>query len=309
MGILPKLMIKRTVEISTHGCYVHSRHKQLVIEKDAETLGQVPIEDLGVLIIDSPQVTISSGLIAYLAEANVALIFTDAKHLPASVSVPFSGHSTQSKILRQQVAISAPQKKRLWADVISKKIANQARSLTLAGKDASTLTEISKRVPSGDPKNLEAYAARLYWQKLFGSEFRRDREADDANKLLNYGYAVMRASMARAIVATGLHPAFGIHHNNQYNPMPLADDLMEPLRPFIDARVWQIEQEMQKEPDGSEPKFMLDTAVKADLLRVLGEDCVFDKRRMPLLIAIGLFAASVKQVFAREAERPLIPQL
>ena len=137
MGVLPKLMIKRTVEISTHGCYVHSKHRQLVIEKDKETLGSVPIEDLGVLIIDSPQITLSSGLIAYLAEANVALIFTDAKHLPASVSIPFSGHSTQNKTLQQQVAISAPQRKRLWSQIVSAKIGNQSRSLSLAGKDGN----------------------------------------------------------------------------------------------------------------------------------------------------------------------------
>ncbi len=309
MGILPKPMIKRTVEISTHGCYVHSRHKQLVIEKGEETLGSVPIEDIGVLIIDSPQITMSSGLISYLAEANVALIFTDAKHLPSSISIPFSGHSTQTKILQQQVAISAPQRKRMWTDIVSAKIAGQARSLELAGKDGTGLLEISKRVPSGDPKNLEAYAARIYWQRLFGTDFRRDRDADDANKLLNYGYAVLRASMARAIVATGMHPAFGIHHTNQYNPMPLADDLMEPLRPFIDARVFAIERELEPDADGSEPEFKLDTAVKADLLGVLGNDCRFDKRTMPLLVAIGLYAASVKQVFSREAERPLFPLL
>lgn len=309
MGVSPKPMIKRTVEISTHGCYVHSKHRQLVIEKDTETLGTVPIEDLGVLIIDSPQITLSSGLIAYLAEANVALIFTDAKHLPASVSIPFSGHSTQNKTLQQQVAISAPQRKRLWSQIVSAKIGNQSRSLSLAGKDGTALAEIAKRVPSGDPKNLEAYAARLYWQKLFGSEFRRDRESDDANKLLNYGYAIMRASMARAIVSTGLHPAFGIHHNNQYNPMPLADDLMEPLRPFIDQRVFAIERELQPDSDGSEPEFRLDPATKADLLSVLGNDCILDGRKMPLLVAIGLYAASVKQYFSREADRPLFPKL
>ena len=302
-------MIKRTVEISTHGCYVHSRHRQLVIEKDHETLGSVPIEDIGVLIIDSPQITVSSGLIAYLAESNVALIFTDAKHLPASVSIPFSGHSIQNKILQQQVAISAPQRKRIWADIITAKISNQSSSLDICGRDGSNLSEVAKRVRSGDPNNVEAYAARLYWQRLFGSDFRRDREADDANKLLNYGYAVVRASMARAIVATGLHPAFGIHHNNQYNPMPLADDLMEPLRPFIDVRVFAIEREMLPDADGSETEFRLDTAVKAELLKTLGEECDFDKRKMPLLVAIGLYAASVKQVFSREAERPVFPRL
>lgn len=309
MGVLPRLMIKRTVEISTHGCYVHSKHKQLVIEKDDETLGIVPIEDLGVLIIDSPQIKLSSGLISYLAENNVALIFTDARHLPASVSIPFSGHSTQNKILQQQVSVTAPQRKRLWAEIITAKIANQSSSLSICGREGGGLEEVSKRVQSGDPKNLEAYAARIYWQKLFGKDFRRDRESADANMLLNYGYAILRASTARAIVATGMHPAFGIHHNNQYNPMPLADDLMEPLRPFIDARVWAIEREMTPEADASATEFKLDTATKADLLGVLSDECQFDKRKMPLLVAIGLYVASVKQVMTREAEKPLFPRL
>jgi CRISPR-associated protein Cas1 len=302
-------MIKRTVEISTHGCYVHKKHKQLVIEKDQESLGSVPIEDLGVLIIDSPQITLSSGLISYLAEQNVALVFTDSKHLPASVSIPFSGHSVQNKILQMQVGITAPQRKRLWADIISTKIANQAACLKLCGRDGRRLSEMSKRVQSGDPSNMEAQAARVYWQTLFGDDFRRDRESDDANTLLNYGYAVMRASMARAIVATGMHPAFGLHHNNQYNAMPLADDLMEPLRPFIDARVWQIERELRPEADGSEPEFRLDPETKRELLSVLSHECVFDGRKMPLLVAVGLSAASVKQVVTREAAKPVFPNL
>lgn len=302
-------MIKRTVEISTHGCYVHSTHGQLVIEKGDETLGRIPIEDLAVLIIDSPRITMSSGLIANLAGANVALIFTDAKHLPASVTIPFTGHSTQNKTLNQQVAATGPRRKRLWSEIVAAKIGNQSRSLALAGKDDSRLLEISKRVPSGDPKNLEAYAARIYWQKLFGPSFRRDRYADDANKLLNYGYAVMRASMARAIVATGLHPALGVHHNNQYNPMPLADDLMEPLRPFIDARVFAIERELGPEDEASDRVLELNTAVKADLLSVLGDDCKLDGRPMPLLSAIGLYAASVKKTLASRSAKPVFPML
>jgi CRISPR-associated protein Cas1 len=302
-------MIKRTVEISTHGCYVHKKHKQLVIEKDKETLGSVPVEDIGVLIIDSPQITLTSGLISYLAEHNVALIFTDGKHLPASVSIPFSGHSIQNKILQQQIAVTVPQQKRLWASVVSAKIANQAACLSLCGKDGGRLAAMAKRVQSGDPSNVEAQAARIYWQILFGGDFRRDRDGDDANMLLNYGYAVMRASMARAIVATGMHPSLGVHHSNQYNAMPLADDMMEPLRPFIDARVWAMEQEILPEADGSEPGFRLDTATKAELLSVLSHECMFDGRKMPLLVAIGLYAASVKQVIAREAVKPAFPAL
>lgn len=302
-------MIKRTVEISTHGCYVHSKHDQLVIEKDGFKLGSVPIEDLGVLIFDSPQILITSALMDFLAEQNVAVIFTDSKHLPSSLTIPFSVNSIQSKVLNSQIGVSLPVKKRLWSAIISAKILNQSKSLTLCGKDGTALREISKNVPSGDPKNLEAYAARIYWTKLFGGEFRRDREAGDENMLLNYGYAVIRAATARAIVGTGLHPGLGINHKNQYNPFPLADDLVEPLRPLVDIRVFAIMREMLPEADGSEPEITLSPNTKKEILRLLGDEFTLDGRKMPLLVALGNYAASVKQVMMGEADKPVIPTL
>ena len=302
-------MIKRTVEISTPGCYVHTKLDQLVIEKDGFKVGSVPIEDLGVLILDSPQLLITSGVMRVLAEQNVAVIFTDSKHLPSSLTIPFSVHSIQTKILNSQIEISLPTKKRLWASIISAKIANQARALEICGKDGTALKEISNRVRSGDPENLEAYAAKLYWKKLFGDEFRRDRDAGDHNMLLNYGYAVVRAASARAIVGTGLHPGLGVNHKNQYNPFPLADDLVEPLRPFVDVRVFSILREMLPEADGSEREVRLDRATKQDLLGLLAEECEFDGRKLPLLVALGYYAATVKQVMMGEAERPTIPTI
>lgn len=302
-------MIKRTIEISTDGCYVHTKHSQLVIEKDGEKIGSVPIEDLGVLIVDSHQITLSSGLLAALAAENVAVIFTDAKHLPASLAVPFTSNTIQSKILARQIQVSVPQKKRLWAAITSAKILNQSKSLFTCGKDGTSLREISKNIPSGDPKNLEAFAARIYWRKLFGDEFRRNRENMDANVLLNYGYAIVRAAAARAIVGTGLHPSFGIHHKNQYNPFPLADDLVEPLRPFVDVKVFSIVQETLAETDGGDLVFELNRELKGKLLGVLAEDCLLDKRKQPLLTAINLYAASVKQIMTGEGKNLIIPTL
>lgn len=302
-------MIKRTVEISTHGCYVHTKHEQLVIEKDGFKIGSVPIEDLGVLILDSPQILITSALMGFLAEQNVAVIFTDSKHLPSSLTVPFSVNSIQTKVLNGQIETSLPTKKRLWSSVISAKIFNQSRALELCGKDGTALREISKNVPSGDPKNLEAYAAKIYWRKLFGDDFRRDREAVDGNMLLNYGYAIVRAATARAIVGTGLHPSLGINHKNQYNPFPLADDLVEPLRPFVDVRVFSIIREMLPDVDGSEPEITLSRDIKKDILGLLAEDCIFDGRKSPLLVALGNYVASVKQVMMGESDKPIIPTL
>jgi CRISP-associated protein Cas1 len=302
-------MIKRTVEISTHESYVHVEHSQLVIEKDGEKLGSVPIEDLAVLIIDSNQITLSSGLMTKLAENNIAVIFTDEKHLPISLSLPFTGNSTQSKILSQQIAVSVPHKKRLWSEIISAKILNQAKSLELCGKDGTTLREISKNIPSGDPKNLEAFAARIYWRKLFGDDFRRNRDAEDANILLNYGYAIVRASIARAIVGTGLHPSFGIHHKNQYNPFPLADDLVEPLRPFVDVRVFTTVNKILAESDSDDLFIELNRDLKGKLLSILAEDCFFDGKKQPLLNALGLYAASCKQFLFGEIKKVSIPIL
>lgn len=302
-------MIKRTVEISTHESYVHVKHSQLVIEKDGEKLGSVPLEDLGVLIIDSNRITLSSGLITKLAEANIAVIFTDEKHLPVSLSLPFTSNLTQSKILAAQVAVSVPHKKRLWANIVSAKILNQSKSLVFCGKDGTSLREISKNIPSGDPKNLEAFAARIYWRKLFGDDFRRNREADDANILLNYGYAIVRAATARAIVGTGLHPSFGVHHKNQYNPFPLADDLVEPLRPFIDVKVFKIINKILSESESDDLFIELNRELKEKLLGVLAEDCVLDGKKQPLLNAIGLYTASVKQFLFGETKKVNIPTL
>jgi len=302
-------MIKRTVEISTPGCYVHTKLDQLVIEKDGIKVGSVPIEDLGVLILDNPQLLITAAVMGRLAEENVSVIFTDSKHLPSSLTIPFSAHSIQTKVLNEQVGISLPTKKRLWSAVISVKIANQARSLELCGRDGTALREISNRVKSGDPENLEAYAAKLYWKKLFGDDFRRDRFAVDHNMLLNYGYAIIRAATARAIVGTGLHPGLGINHKNQYNPFPLADDLVEPLRPFVDVRVFSMSNELQPGQNGSEKELVLDRLTKQQLLGLLAEDCKYDGGKLPLLTALGYYAATVKQVMMGEAEKPLIPVL
>ncbi|MFZ1700439.1 MAG: type II CRISPR-associated endonuclease Cas1 [Pyrinomonadaceae bacterium] len=302
-------MIKRTVEVSTPGCYVHTKDEQLLIEKDGYKVGSVPIEDLGVLILDGPQLLITSTVMSRLAEENVSVIFTDSKHLPSSLTIPFSAHSIQTKVLNQQIAISQPTKKRLWSEIISSKIANQSRALELCEKDGHALREISKRVKSGDPENLEAQAAKLYWRKFFGENFRRDRFASDENMLLNYGYAIVRAATARAIVGTGLHPGLGINHKNQYNPFPLADDLVEPLRPYVDVRVFSIINESAPERKGSENELCLDRATKQKLLSLLGDECIYDGRKLPLLTALGYYTASVKQVMAGEADKPQFPVL
>jgi CRISPR-associated protein Cas1 len=169
---------------------------------------------------------------------------------------------------------------------------------------------MAKRVPSADPKNLEAQAAKLYWRRLFGDEFRRDRERPDENALLNYGYAVVRAATARAIVVTGLHLGFGLYHKNQYNPFPLADDLMEPLRPFIDLRVFAVTRSGENDAGTAEERsFPLDRETKARLLGTLEDDCLFNGRKLPLMAAVGYCAANVKQFITGETDRVYFPSL
>lgn len=303
-------MIKRTVEISTEGAYAHLRQRQMVVEREGETVGSAPIEDLGVLIFDGPRITVSTSLIAALAENNVAVIFADGRHLPASVLVPFVGNSIQTKILSSQVAATLPQKKRLWSRVVAAKLVNQAQVLDRCGADGHVLREMSRRVGSGDPQNIEAQGAKLYWGRLFGLDFRRDRARPDENALLNYGYAVVRAVTARALVATGLHLGFGIHHRNQYNPFPLADDLMEPVRPFVDLRVQAIATEAEFFlNDEGERSLELNRELKGALLEVLTADCEFDGRKLQLMPAIGYCAAAVKQYLSGEVDIVPFPRL
>ncbi len=297
-------MIKRTIEISTHGSTVFEENSQLIVEKDGELIGTAPIEDIGVLIFDSAYLTVSSGLLAALAENNSAVIFTNEKHLPVLSSLPFDSHTVQSKTLREQVRISKPTKKKLWSDIVAAKILNQAKLLDSLGANCADLIEISKRVPSGDPKNLEAYAARIYWRRLFGNDFRRRRDAKDVNIFLNYGYAIIRACITRAIVGTGLHPAFGVHHSSQYNPFPLADDLVEPIRPFIDQCVWHI---AEANEEGSD--FEITKEIRTQILEVLPLDCTFNKKTLPLFSAITRYVSSVKSVMLGNEKSPNFPLL
>jgi CRISPR-associated protein Cas1 len=212
--------------------------------------------------------------------------------------------------MRAQLSASIPKQKRLWAALVRAKIQNQAAVLRLCEKSAETqLIAVARRVKSGDSGNLEAYAARIYWQALFGKKFRRNREAPDLNSLLNYGYAIARAAIARAIVGTGLNPGFGVCHRNQYNAFPLADDLVEPIRPFWDLCVSRISRTLPENNSNEIVAIEFSRPLKKELLEVLSSECTFGSRRLPILVAIGYFAASVKQFILGEIKQPIIPGL
>lgn len=211
---------------------------QLVVAQDDEVVS-LPIEDVAWIVLDSMQATLTASLVSACMESGIAIIFSDARHTPSGLALPFHRHHRQSAVAALQLGLTLPVKKRLWQSIVAAKIGNQASCLELCGKSAESLRAMAKLVASGDPENLEARAAREYWSSLF-TEFVRSDEGDLRNKMLNYGYAVVRACVARALVANGLLPCVGLFHNSATNAFNLADDLVEPFRPIVDRMVFEL---------------------------------------------------------------------
>jgi len=211
---------------------------QIVVEQDDDEV-RLPIEDIAWIVLDSPRATLTSSLLSACMSAGVAVVVTDETHTPCGIALPFHNHFRQPDVACRQVAMGTPFKKRLWQAIVRRKIANQADVLAMLGCDgADMIRAMSQHVGSGDPGNVEARAARRYWSRLW-PEFRRGDSDDRRNKLLNYGYAVARAGVARSLVASGLLPAFGLSHRSVTNAFNLADDIVEPFRPFVDALAWR----------------------------------------------------------------------
>jgi len=274
----------------------------MIIEQEGKQVGTVPVEDLGVLIIDHPQTTHSQGLLRACWQNNVAVIFSDEKHLPGAILTPLSGHTLHSKTISMQVNVKLPLKKRIWQKIIQAKIRSQAEVLkTIKGKNYS-LTAYSRRVRTGDPENVEGQAARIYWKKLFGEKFFRNPELPGVNGLLNYGYAIIRAVVARAVVGAGLHPTLGVHHHSQYDPLCLVDDLMEPLRPLADMKVFRIQQRLGEKTD-------VNKETRAEMLEILAASFVIHDQPLPVFPALNHYAASVRKVMADEQKKIEIPVL
>ena len=215
---------------------------QIVVAQDDGDV-RLALEDVAWIVLDTPQATLTSALLSACMSAGIAIIATDETHTPSGITLPFHRHFRQGEIAQSQVAMGAPLKKRLWQNVVRAKILNQAAALDALGRTgAAPLREMARYVGSGDPENVEARAARDYWSKLW-PEFRREDEGDRRNKLLNYGYAVVRSGVARALVASGLLPTFGLMHASATNAFNLADDIVEPFRPFVDVLAWQTADE------------------------------------------------------------------
>lgn len=226
------------VDVSAFGARLQVKHENLVISQGDEPAGRMPLDEVAVLVVSHPAVTYTQAVLSGLMEAGGAFVCCDARRMPNGLLLPLAGHHLHSERLQVQLAATAAMKKRAWQQIVQAKIRAQAQVLTsLHGADGG-IAVMADRVQSGDPKNVEAQAARRYWPLLFQNpEFRRNRDADGANALLNYGYGVLRAVVGRAIASSGLHPGLGIHHHNRYDAFCLADDLMEPYRPLIDHAV------------------------------------------------------------------------
>ena len=309
-------MIKRTLYFG-NPAYLSRRDEQLVVRLPAveknntlpdsfkkEAQATIPIEDIGVVILDDQQVIITQALMSGLLDNNVALITCDKTHHPTGLMLNLAGNTLQSAKFKAQLEAGQPLIKQLWQQTIKAKIANQASVLKSQGKEAANMMKWSHDVKSGDPDNTEARAAAYYWKNVFPeiNGFRREREGIPPNNLLNYTYAILRAIIARSLVGSGLLPIMGIHHRNQYNHYCLADDIMEPYRPFADALVVEI---IRNGEDFSE----LTPSVKRQLLGIATVDVVFEDERSPLMIAAQRTTASLARCFEGTAKKLLYPGL
>lgn len=295
-------MIKRSLFFG-NPAYLSTKNEQLIItypDKEQETK-TVAIEDIGVIVIENQQITITNGLLEKLTQNNVALINCDSQHMPIGLLMPLNGHTEQTERFKHQIEASVPLKKNLWQQTVSCKILNQGSLLKERGIPMRKMELWAKEVTSGDGLNHESRAAVYYWEKLFAIEgFTRGQKGVAPNHLLNYGYAILRAITARAIVSSGMLPTLGIFHKNKYNAYCLADDIMEPYRVYVDLIVCHI---VDTEDDYEE----LTIELKKQLLSVASIDVVIDGKKSPLLVAMSRTTNSLYECFAGYSRKLLYP--
>jgi len=278
----------RVVEIADDGRHLAKLRGFLLVSSGGTELGRVPLDDLAAVIATSPATTASCALLADLADRGIPFVLCGRNYAPVGLLWPTAGHHAQQRRMEAQLDRGRAMAKRLWAEIVRAKVRHQGWVLQRVGQPAGAFDHLAREVRAGDPENIEAQAARRYWPLLMGGDFRRDQEAAGVNSLLNYGYAVLRSATARAIVAAGLHPGLGIFHRHPQNAMPLADDMMEPFRPFVDLRVRKLLDE-----GGAE--------VTASAKRSLAAVLVYEVRtvagKTPLLTCIIRLAASLAESF------------
>jgi CRISP-associated protein Cas1 len=289
----------RVVDIATDGQHLCVLRGFLVVEKDRQEVGRVALDDIVAVIVHAHGITYSNNLFVALAERGILLVICAANHAPVSCFWPLAGHHAQGARMQAQWSCRLPLAKQLWQQLVVSKIHMQAAILDANGKPSGALQALAKSVRSGDPENVEAQAARRYWPLLFGNDFRRDRSAEGINALLNYGYTVLRAITARAIVAAGLHPTIGLHHHNRGNSFALADDLMEPFRPLVDQAVRCLVDH------GTQ---LVDAAAKWALTGLINFDLDYGEGTSPMGVAILKTAQSLARCFEEDAQHLQLPR-
>lgn len=299
-------MIKRTLHFS-NPAYLNLSNSQLMVTRILEGVEEkksLPIEDIGVLILDHQQISITHGAIAALLENNVAIITCNDSHLPVGLMMPLDGHSLQNERFRAQLDASEPLKKQLWQQTVEYKILNQAAILEMQGIDCAAMKYWAKEIKSGDNENHEARAAAFYWSRVFPKieNFRRHRGGEAPNPWLNYGYAVLRAVVARNLVGSGLLPTLGIHHANKYNAYCLADDIMEPYRPYVDKVVIAMMEKHELTAD-------ITTEMKKDLLQIPVLDVMIDGEKSPLMIAVQRTTSSLAKCYEGTLRKLVYPEM
>lgn len=294
-------MIGRIVEVADDRRHL-SMSRGLMIVQDTEgerkELGRVPLDDIAAVIANAHGLSYTNNLLVALAERGAPFVLCAANHNVVGMLLPIDGNHNQGKRFDAQIDAKKPTSKRLWAEVVRAKLEQQAAALEAIGSPTAPLTALLNKVRSGDPDNMEAQGARRYWGLLFGDKFRRDQDAEGLNAMLNYGYTVLRAATARAVIAAGLHPTLGLHHSNDSNPMRLVDDLMEPFRPIIDLKIWQLQRAGKTE---------ITSDTKRALVRTLYDDMQTIAGATPVTACVQKLATSLAQVYLGEREKLDLP--
>ena len=291
-------MIKQTLFFSTPVCLSLKNYQIVISWKDCDDKITRPIEDIGCVVLENQMISITLPLLNELVKNNVAVILCDNKMMPTSMLQSLDANTTQAESLKFQLAVTEPMKKQAWKQIIESKIENQAAVLALAGKNKDILKPYYNNVKSGDSDNREGLAAKIYWNSLLGNSFKREREGCSPNSLLNYGYSILRAAVARALLGSGLLPNLGIFHKSRYNAFPLADDVMEPYRPFVDEIVYRLYENGITE---------LNKESKSEIMRVLNCDVNIGKVKRPLQIALTMTTASLVKYYTGEIKKLSLP--
>lgn len=294
-------MTNRIIEIADRGAYIHLENSLLVLERNEGGEHTIPLEEVGVLLLSHSAVTMTSAVICGIIEAGGMVVLCDQRYLPAGLFLPYGSHTSAARNYEAQVSANEPLKKQIWKEIIRKKVLFQGELLFSLYQDDSGLKGYSNTVASGDTKNVEGMAARVYWSKLFNYPFKRDQEAMDQNRYLNYGYTLLRSCTARAICSSGLHPSFGLHHHNQYNPFRLADDLMEPFRPLVDRKVVELLYNFS-----THEEFTKD--IKRKLLEIFLEPVFLKKQKINLFDALTLCASSLLKIYEKKSKNIILPE-